>query len=124
MYAEKGEFDNEIDYFLSLNRRMDYNTEYKAVVEASGRLDKGIEPMTEALSGLASVLGTITIRSEVVNTLRAFGELYINHAVNTEEYIKLEEYESVYNKTFNVVSEGKLSLKLKMENNNNYADAA
>lgn len=124
MYAEKGEFDNEIDYFLSLNRRMDYNTEYKAVVEASGRLDKGIEPMTEALSGLASVLGTITIRSEVVNTLRAFGELYTNHAVNTEEYIKREEYESVYNKTFNVVSGDKLSLKLKMENNNNYADAA
>lgn len=124
MYAEKGEFDNEIDYFLSLNRCMDYNTEYKAVVEASGRLDQEIEPMTEALSGLASVLGTITIRSEVVNTLRAFGELYINHAVSTEEYIKREEYESVYNKTFNVVSGDKLSLKLKMENNNNYADAA
>ena len=101
---------------------MSYNAEYKAVVEASGTISKGIEPITEALSELASFLETITIRSEVVNTLKAVGKLYINLSVDTEKYTKQEEYEPVYNRTFDVVS-GSLSLKLKMEDHN-YADAA
>lgn len=122
MYAEDGEFEDEIDYFLSLNHCMSYNAEYKAVVEASGTISKGIEPITEALSELASFLETITIRSEVVNTLKAVGKLYINLSVDTEKYTKQEEYEPVYNRTFDVVS-GSLSLKLKMEDHN-YADAA
>lgn len=122
MYAEAGEFEDEIDYFLSLNHSMSYNAEYKAVVEASRTISKGMEPITEEVFGLASFPGTITIRSEVVNTLKAFGKFYINLAVDTEKYTKQEEYESVYDRTFDVVSRS-LSLKLKMEDNN-YVDAA
>lgn len=43
MYAEDGEFKEEIDYFLSLNYCMSYNAEYKAVAEASRTISKGIE---------------------------------------------------------------------------------
>lgn len=64
MYTEAGELEDEIDYFLSLNHSMFYNAEYKAVAEVSGTVGKGIEPITEELSGMASFLGTITIQSE------------------------------------------------------------
>ena len=43
---------------------------------------------------------------------------------NSEKYINREEYESVYDKAFDVVSEN-LSLKVEVEDNNNfYVDAA
>jgi len=125
MYAEDGEFKDEIDYFLSLNHGIRYNAEYyKSVAEALGTISKGIEPVAEAFSELTSAIETITIRSEVVNTLKVFGKLYSNLMGNSEKYINREEYESVYDKAFDVVSEN-LSLKVEVEDNNNfYVDAA
>lgn len=124
MYAEDGEFEDEIEYFLSLNHCMPYNAEYyKSVVEALGTISKGMEPITEAISELVSSIETITIRSEVVNTLKVFGKLYANLTMDTEKYTNQEEYESVYDRTFDVVSES-LSMKIEVEDNNYYADAA
>ena len=56
--------------------------------------------------------------------MKVFGKLYSNLVGNSEKYINREEYESVYDKAFDVVSEN-LSLKVEVEDNNNfYVDAA
>lgn len=123
MYAEEGEFENEIKYFSSLNDCASYNKEYyKCALETLGTISKEIEPMTEKMAVLASAIGTISIPSEIVSTLKEFGKLCTNLAINTEKYTNHESYKSVYNEFFSVVSED-LSIKLESEDNN-YADAA
>ena len=123
MYAEEGEFENEIKYFSSLNDCASYNKEYyKCALETLGTISKEIEPMTEKMAVLASAIGTISIPSEIVSTLKVFGKMCTNLAINTEKYTNHESYKSVYNEFFSVVSED-LSIKLESEDNN-YADAA
>lgn len=105
MYAEDGGFEDEINYFSSLNYCMSYNKEHYKY----------------ALDTLA--IGTISIPSEIVSTLNVFGKLCSNLVINTEKYTNQGNYKSVYNEFFSVVSED-LSIKVESENNNYYADAA
>lgn len=124
MYAEEGEFEDEIKYFSSLNDCTSYNKEYyKYALETLGAISKEIEPMTETMAVLASAIGTISIPSEIVSTLKVFGKLCTNLAINTEKYTNRESYKSVCNEFFGVVSEN-LSIKLESEDNNYYTDAA
>ena len=59
MYAEDGEFDDEIAYFSSVDH-VYYEAEYyKRITEVLGTIDKGIEPITEALTTFASAIGNI-----------------------------------------------------------------
>ena len=47
MYAEEGEFENEIKYFSSLNDCASYNKEYyKCALETLGTISKEIELLT------------------------------------------------------------------------------
>lgn len=123
MYGEDGEFEEEIKYFLSWDYHVHYNAEcYKCIAEALGTINKGIEPVTDALALFASVIGNISIPSEVVSTLKVFGELCTNLVINTEKYTNQEKYKPVYNSTFRVLSED-LSIKVGA-NDRNYTDAA
>ena len=73
MYAEEGEFEDEIKYFSSLNDCTSYNKEYyKYALETLGAISKEIEPMTETMAVLASAIGTISIPSEIVSTLKVY----------------------------------------------------
>lgn len=48
MFAEDGEFEDEINYFSSLNYSVSYNKEYyKSALETIGTISKEIEPMVE-----------------------------------------------------------------------------
>lgn len=126
MFAEDGEFDDEIDYFSSLDdhNHVDYNAEcYKSIAEILGTINIEIEPMAKALAVFASAIGSISIPSEVmVRTLRVFGKLCTNLAINKENYTEKEKYKSVYNSTFSVSLEN-LSINVESDGNN-YADAA
>jgi len=123
MYAEDGEFEEEINYFSSMDYDMHYNTEcYKRIAEAMGTINEGIDLMTEAVAIFTSAIGNISISSEVVSTLKVFGKLCTNLEINTEKYTDQEKYKSVYNSTFNVLSKD-LSIKVESDDNN-YADAA
>lgn len=124
MYAEDGEFEDEISYFSSFESHVHYNTEYyKCIADVLGTISKGIEPISDALAVFASTIGNFSISSEVVvSTLKVFGELCTNLAIDTDKYMDQEKFKSVYNSTFNVLSEG-LSLKVESDDNN-YADAA
>ncbi|EOS80205.1 hypothetical protein C817_02078 [Dorea sp. 5-2] len=126
MYAEDGEFEDEINYFSSLNYCISYNKEYYKsldTLETIKTISKGIEPVTEALAQLTLAVGTISIPSEIVSTLKVFGKLCANLVITTEKYTNQGNYKSVYDESFSVVSED-LSIKVESENNNYYADAA
>ncbi len=126
MYAEDGEFEDEINYFSSLNYGISYNKEYYKcldTLETISTISKGIEPMTEALLGLTLAIETISIPSEIVSTLKVFGKLCTNLVITTEKYTNQGNYKSVYNESFSVVSED-LNIKVETENNYYYADAA
>lgn len=124
MYAEDGEFEDEICYFSSVDNQVQYDTEsYKCIAEASGTINKGIEPMADGLAVFASTIGNITISSElIVNILKVVGKLCTDFVINTEKYTDQGIYKSVYDNTFSVLSE---SLNIKVESDDhNYADAA
>ena len=82
MYAEDGEFDDEINY-------VHYNTKYyKSIANEPGIIDEGIELSADALDVFASTLGNISIPSEiVVSTLKVSWELCTNIVIDTGKYI-------------------------------------
>lgn len=124
MYAEDGEFEEEIHYFSSLNDSVSYNKEYyECALETLETISREIEPVTETLAAWTSSIGTISIPSEIVSTLRVFGKLCTNLVINTEKYTEQRSYKSVYNGFFSVMSED-LSIKVESENNDYYAEAA
>lgn len=123
MHAEVGEFEEEIVYFLTLDNPLSYHAEsYKCVAEASGIINKGIEPLAEALTAFASAIGNIAIPSEIVSTLQVFGKLCTNLRIDTGKYTDWGKYKSLYTSTFGVSSE---DLHVKVESaDKHYADAA
>lgn len=124
MYAEDGEFKDEIAYFSSIDNHMHYNSEYYiCIAKVLGEINKGIEPIAEKLVEFSPDLGNISISSEVVvRTLKVFGELYTNIAIDADKYMEQKKYKLVYNRSFNVLSE---NLSIKMESvDNSFADAA
>lgn len=122
MYAEEGEFDEEIDYFSSVNHVFYEPEYYKRISEVLGTIGKGIEPVAEALTTFVSAIGNITIPSEIISTLEVFGEVCTNLAMNTEKYMNQEKFKSVFNGTFETSTES-LSIEVRA-NDNNFADAA
>lgn len=123
-YDEEEEFEDDINYFSLIDKHLHYNTEhYKCIAKAVGTIDEGIEPIADALAEFSSVLGNISIPSKIVtSTLKVFGELCTNIALDTDKYMDQKKYKSVYNNAFNVLSED-LSIEVKSDDSN-YADAA
>ncbi len=123
MYAEDGEFEEEINYFSRIDDHVHYDKEYrKCIAKELGTINQGIEPIADDPTILASALVNILISSEIVRTLKVFEELCTNLVIATDKYMKQEKYKSVYNNTFNVLSED-LSIKVESDDNH-YADAA
>ncbi len=123
MYAEDGEFEEEIKYFSLIDKHVHYNAEYyKSIAKALGTISKEIEPFADVLVEFASTLGNIFIPSEVVSTLKVFGELCTNIVIDTDRYMDQEKYKLVYNSTFNELSE-ELSIRVE-SGDSTYADAA
>lgn len=122
IYAEDGEFEDEIFYFSSTDY-VCYDAEcYKGIAEMLGTISKGIEPMAEALTAFASAIGNITIQSEVISTLEVFGEFCYSLTIDTDKYVDQEKYKSVFNSTFSASPEN-LSIEVGSDDNK-YADAA
>lgn len=124
MYAEDGEFDDEINYFSLIDNDVHYNTKYyKSIAKESGIIDEGIELSADALDVFASTLGNISIPSEiVVSTLKVSWELCTNIVIDTGKYIDQKKYKLVHNSAFKILSE---DLRIKVESDdNNFADAA
>ncbi len=124
MYAEDGEFDDEINYFSLIDNDVHYNTKYyKSIAKESGIIDEGIELSADALDVFASTLGNISIPSEiVVSTLKVSWELCTNIVIDTGKYIDQKKYKLVHNSAFKILSE---DLRIKVESDDNiFADAA
>ena len=120
--VEADEFIEEIMYYSSVEL-IHYNEDfYKNISAAFGTVVKEIEPVSEMLSDFATILGKITISSEVINTLEVFGKLCKNVSLGRERYTDSEIYKSVYKNSFDT-SEGKIVLIFEATNNT-LADAA
>mgnify|MGYP004521722451 CR=1 FL=1 len=114
MYAEDGEFDEEIAYFLSVNQVYYENAHYRSITEVLGTIDKGAEPIIESLNVVASAISNITIPSEIIKTLQVTGEVCTGHTINTEKYVDQGKYKSVFNNTFSTSIED-LSIKVRSD---------
>lgn len=117
MYAEDGEFANEIVYFSSLDYVHYTAGYYKRITEVLGTISKEIEPITEISTVFASAVGNITIPSEFISTLEVFGELFTNFTVSTENYVNQENYKSVVHSTFCTSTE-RLNIEVGVDDNN------
>lgn len=127
MYAEDGEFEDEMNYFSSLDYHVNYNTELcKYAADSLETINNGIELTTDsAAAAVSSIVNTtnIAISSEVVSTLKVFGKLCSNLVLNTEKYrADQENYKPICSSTFSVLPED-LSIKVASDDNI-YADAA
>lgn len=122
MYAEDGEFEDEIIYFSSMGHVCYDADYYKCIAEVLGTISKGIEPITEALTAFASAIGNITIPSKVISTLEVFGELCTNLTIDTKKYMNQVKYKSVFNSTFSS-STASLCIEV-VTDDNSYVDAA
>lgn len=122
MYAEDGEFDDEIAYFSSVEPVCYEAAYYKRITEVSGTVGNGTEPITEVLTAFASAIGNIAIPSEVISTLKVVGEVCTNLTMNTEQYRNQGKYKPVLNSTFSTSTE-RLSIEVRTVDNN-FADAA
>ena len=122
MYAEDGEFEDEINYFSMIDDHLPYDTEnYKCIAK---ELDtEEIASIADALAAFSSVLENVSISGKIVtNALKVFGELCTNIALDVDKYMDSLKYEQVCNSAFDVSSED-LSIEVKLDNNN-YTDAA
>lgn len=121
MYAEDGEFEDEINYFSLINDDLPYKTEhYESITKET---QKGIEPIADELEALFPALEGISIPSKIMyDTLKVCGELTAKAVTTIDVYMDSLKYEPVYNKAFNISSDH-LSLEVG-SNNDHYADAA
>lgn len=123
MHTEDGEFDDEINYFLSLEKSVNYNSEYyKRVTETQDIFSKESESAAWDLTVMSPVIESIVISSEIVNTLKVSGELRANYFINEKSYTNQERYKPIYDIISNISLED-LTVKLKSSNNNYIAAA-
>lgn len=119
MYAEDGEFEEEIAYFTLLDNfnSLHYNSEYyKCISEMlTETIDKEIETIMDTMTVFASVVENVS-KEIIVSVSKVFEELNIDFETNTEKY------KIAYNGTFSPVPED-LSIKMGFEDNI-YTDAA
>lgn len=122
MYAEDGEFEEEIDHFSAMDSHIQYDREYYKCIEgALGTINKGMEPMIDTLDIFSSAIGNVLIPSEVVSTLKVSGRLCTASVIKTEKYIDKEKYKSVYEHVFPVLAE---NMSIKVDSSDDYAYAA
>lgn len=124
MYAEDGEFEDDINYFSLIDNHLHYSTEYyKCIAKVMGTINIGIEPIADALAVFSPALGSISIPSKIaISTIKVSGELCTNIVIDTDKYMDQKKYKLVYNSAFNILSGG-LSIEVKSDDNN-YANAA
>lgn len=122
MYAEEGEFDEEIKYFSSIDR-INYNKEYYInIMEELGTISKTIEPIADVLTEVSHVIGNITISSEVLKTLEVFGKLHMDVTKNIGKYAGQQKNSPTFMCTFNTSTE-KLTVEIETDDNR-FAEAA
>lgn len=124
MYAENGEFDDDIAYFTSINNHVRYNArDYKRIAELPGVVSEEIGSIVEIMP-FTSNIGSITIPSKLFDTRNIVKDLYVKWTMSEEEYLYQEEYNSVTDTTttFGILTE-KFCVDSTM-NVSSYIDAA
>lgn len=123
IYAEEGEFDDDIAYFLSIGHVCYKSDYYKKLPEISGTVNKEIGPMTGLLNVfIPPVLGQITIQSEVINTSNVLKNFCVSFSSGIESSKVQKKYEQEFNVSFEDLTND-LCMIVGM-NGNNWADAA
>lgn len=115
MYAEEGEFAEEIQYFSSFDDPVQYNAgSYKCVAKARGSVDRGPEPIAD----FTSALGIVPITGKiVVNALKISGRCPANALTVIDEYAELKSINCMRNDTFKV-SSNDLNIKVGSDDTN------
>lgn len=123
MYAEEGEFEEEINYFSSIDC-IHYNAQYyKSIMEELGTISKTMEPIVDSLTSVSNIIGNITISSEILKTMEVFGKLKINIAESIGKYAEREKDTNLtFEHTFSA-SMGELIVEIETDDKG-FADAA
>lgn len=122
MYAEDGEFENEINYFMRLDDHIHYNAKYYECVSGTlNEIHKGIESAAEEMPLFITAVENVS-KEMVVSTLKIFGELCVNFATDTGKYANQKNYKELRSVTCSKVPED-LSVIIDSDDDI-YADAA
>ncbi|MCD8120337.1 MAG: hypothetical protein LUE29_12825 [Lachnospiraceae bacterium] len=121
MYAEDGEFDEEINYFLTTDH-IHYAAEYyEKIAEKVGAVCKNIEPIVETLNTFSAAIGHVAVPCEIViKTIEVCGMVYSKLTLDSEEYTNHEIYRPVFTGTIQT-SEKSMNYEIGTDH---YADAA
>lgn len=104
MFAEDGEFDEDIIYFSSIEH-LQYGAEhYNNILNSLEMLSKDTDSIIEMANMFTSSIGNITITSEVINTLEVVGKVCNSLPMNTEKYIEEEKYKLTFNSESNTLA--------------------
>ena len=108
MFAEEGEFDDDIAYFSSIIEIRYEANYYKNVFERLEITNEEFEPVIDRYNEFISLIGNVVVSSKVVNTLDVVGEL----SQNKEKYLNRGEYKLILENKFNTSLNDNISIKV------------
>lgn len=121
MFAEDGEFDDEIIYFASMGLR--YDEIYHNCAKQEFKVARNApDSMGESYPADTFAVGDVVIQSEVISTREVIKKMSVGHINYIEENIFQKIFRSIFTNDISVSIEDK-EIKVKVDDLN-YADAA
>lgn len=126
LYADPGEFDEEILYFQSLLNLSYSNDYYTTITNKLSSISINYSALFKSISVFADTLGDVSVPSELINTLEIIGKLRIDSSTKGSDYLGIQRTNSVYeDKTIECTNDdGKISIDIKTSNSIQLPDAA
>ena len=92
MYAEEGEFDEEIVYYSNANTIVYAKENYKNVIENIATINENLEDISEALNSFCDSIRKITVNVRITDMLVEFGTLAVSSKTSDSEHELYTEY--------------------------------
>jgi len=119
MFADEGEFADDISYYSTLIKVCYDENYYKNISKKLETINQGFESITDKFNESVSLFGNISISSKVVSTLNVAGTL----SVNTEEYKNQRYYKVTSDSCFDTLLNDNISIEVDF-NDCSFIDAA
>ncbi|MDO4266460.1 MAG: hypothetical protein Q4C63_08400 [Eubacteriales bacterium] len=120
MFAEEGEFDDDIAYYTTLINQVSYDKNYyKNIIREVKTVNPDFKFVTEKINELVSQVENKTISSKLVNTLYVDGKL----SVNKVKHISQSNYREILNNYYDTFLRSNIDVKIDL-NDSSFTDAA
>ncbi len=123
MFAEEGEFDDDIAYFSTLIQVCYDISYYKNVSKTVETINKESELVPDVFNELMIMSGNINVSGNIVNTFEVTGKIHISSSTDTKNYMNPVKYKLIFDNSFNTSINDNISIKLAAADDS-LADAA